>query len=209
MRLCQTTMLNGASSLVSLLPERLQSKFPIMKDIVISTAGVTKLLSHLDVSKAAGPDTIRPIVLKQLSQEISSVVPLIFQTSLDSGAVHTEWKTTQVCPLFKKGDKTDLANYRPISLTCILCKTIEHIVASTLTKHFNQNDILYDLQHGFRERRSCETQLIQLVEGLARNMTSGKQTDLILLDFSKAFDKVNHLKLLYQLQLRMVCRARH
>ena len=99
-------------------------------------------------------------VLKQLSQEISPVVALIFQTSLDSGTVPTEWKTAQVCPLFKKGDKTDPANHRPISLTCILCKTMEHIVASSLTKHFNQNDILYDLQHGFRERRSCETQLI-------------------------------------------------
>ena len=70
---------------------------------------------------------------------------------------------------------------------------MEHIVASTLTKDFNQNDILYDLQYGFRERRSCETQLIQLhvVEDLTRNMTSDKQTDLILLDFSKAFDKVH------------------
>ena len=77
---------------------------------------------------------------------------------------------------------------------------MEHIVASTLTKHFNQHHILYDLQHGFHERRSCETQLIQLVEDLSRNMISGKQTDLILLDFSKAFDKANHLKLLYKLQ---------
>ena len=176
----------------------------LLELIAISTAGVTKILSDLDVSKAASPDAIRPIVLKQLSQEISPVVALIFQTSLDSCTVPTEWKTAQVCPLFKKGDKTDPANYRPISLTCILCKTMEHIVASTLTKHFNQNDILYDLQHGFRERRSCETQLIQLVEDLARNMTSGKQTDLILLDFSKAFDKVNHLKLLYKLQLHGV-----
>ena len=81
---------------------------------------------------------------------------------------------------------------------------MEHNVASNLTKHFNQHNILYDLQHGFHERRSCETQLIQLVEDLARNMTSGKQTDLILLDFSKAFDKVNHLKLLYKLQLHSV-----
>ena len=63
MKLCHTTMLNGASSLVSLLPERLQCKFPIIKDIVISTTGVTKLLSDLDVSKAALPDAIRPIVL--------------------------------------------------------------------------------------------------------------------------------------------------
>ena len=81
---------------------------------------------------------------------------------------------------------------------------MEYIVASNLTKHFNQHNILYDLQHGFRERRSCETQLIQLVEDLARNMKTGKRTDLILLDLSKAFDKVNHLKLLYKLQIHGV-----
>ena len=203
-KLCHTTMLNGATSLVSLLPEHVKCKFPIMQDIKISTAGVNKLLSGLNVSKAAGPDAIRPIVLKELCQEITPVVALIFQTSFDSGTVPADWKKAQVCPLFKKGNKTDPANYRPISLTCILCKAMEHIVASNLTKHFNQHNILYDLQHGFRERRSCETQLIQLVEDLARNMTSGKQTDLILLDFSKAFDKVNHLKLLYKLQLHGV-----
>ena len=65
-------------------------------------------------------------------------------------------------------------------------------------------NILYDLQHGFRDRRSCETQLLQLIEDLARNMTDGKQTDLTLLDFCKAFDKVNHLKLLYKLQVHGV-----
>ena len=76
---------------------------------------------------------------------------------------------------------------------------MEHIVASNLSRHFEQNDILYDLQHGFRERRSCQTQLIQLVEELARNTSQGRQTDLILLDFSKAFDRVNHMKLLHKL----------
>ena len=92
----------------------------------------------------------------------------------------------------QKGDKTDLSNYRSIWLTCILCKIMEHIVASTLTKHFST---------AFCKRSSCETQLILLVEDLARNLTSGKQTDLILLDFNKAFDKVSHLKLLYKLQI--------
>ena len=76
---------------------------------------------------------------------------------------------------------------------------MEDIVASNLSRHFGQNDILYDLQHGFRERRSCETHLIQLVEELARNTSQGRQTDLILLDFSKAFDRVNHMKLLHKL----------
>ena len=107
-------------------------------------------------------------------------------------------------PPLQKGDKTDPANYRLISLTCILCKTMEHIIACNLCKHLNLNKILYDLQHCFREKRSCETQLIQLVEDLARNLTSGKLSDLILLDFSKAYDKVIHLKLLYKLQVHGV-----
>ena len=81
---------------------------------------------------------------------------------------------------------------------------MEHIIASNLCKHLNLNKILYDLQYCFCEKRSCETQLIQLVEDLARNLTSGKQSDLILLDFSKAFDKVNHLTLLYKRQVHGV-----
>ena len=102
-------------------------------------------------------------------------------------------------PLFKKGDKGDPANYQPISLTCILCKVMEHIVASNLSQHLNRNNVLYGLQHGFREKHPCETQLIELVEELSRKLSNGHQVHLVLLDFSKAFDKVNHLKLLFKL----------
>ena len=96
-------------------------------------------------------------------------------------------------PLFEKGNTSNPTNYRPISLTCILYKVKEHIVASNLTRHLNENHILYELQHGFREKRSYEMQLIQLVDDLGRQLTQGHQVDLVLLDFSKAFDKVNHL----------------
>ena len=92
---------------------------------------------------------IRRIVLKELSHVKAPIVTAIFQKALDTGKVPSDWKKAQVCPLFKKGNKQDPVNYRPIFLTCILCKTMEHIIASSLTKHFNQKSILYDLQHGF------------------------------------------------------------
>ena len=74
---------------------------------------------------------------------------------------------------------------------------MEHIVASNVAQHLNEDDILYGLQHGFREKPSCETQLLELVEELCRKVSNYHQVDLVLLDFSKAFDKVNHLKLLF------------
>ena len=66
-------------------------------------------------------------------------------------------------PVFKKGDKSLAANYPPISLTCILCNVLEHILASNIVKHLDGQGIVYDLQHGFREKRSCDTQLIMMM----------------------------------------------
>ena len=157
-----------------------------MPEITIFVPGIIKLLCNLNPSKASGPDSTKPIVLKNLSNGIALFLSILFQKSLDSGQVPHDWTKACVTPIFKKGDKSDLINYRPISLTSIVCKVMEHTVASNLSRHFEQNDILYDLQHGFRER-SCETQLIQLVEELARNTSQCRQTDLILLDFSKAY----------------------
>ena len=171
-----------------------------MPDIIISTAGNDKLLRNLKPNKAAGPDDLKPAVLKELHSEIAPILQKIFKASLNSGTLPDDWTKARVTPIYKKGDKAAASNYRPISLTCICCKLMEHIVTSNLVKHLNTNNILYDLQHGFREKRSCETQLVMLVEDLARSLQEGGgQTDLVLLDFSKAFDKVNHEKLLYKL----------
>ena len=175
------------------------SPYPKMPDISIAAEGIDKLLVGLNPHKAAGPDKFKPIVLQTLHKELAPILQLIFQRSLDTGKLPDIWKEANVSPIFKKGEKSDPSNYRPISLTCVLCKVLEHIVASSVAKNFTELDILYDLQHGFREKRSCETQLIMLVDKLAKNMQMGKQTDLILLDFSKAFDKVAHEKLILKL----------
>ena len=170
-----------------------------MPAISISLNGILKLLSNLKTDKAAGPDNIKPVVLKELRCQIAPILQIRLQKSIDSGTLPSDWTKGNVAPLYKNGPQSDPSNYRPITLTCILCKLTEHIIASNISAHFTRYNILYDLQHGFRERRSCETQLIQLVDDLARTLVAGQQSDLILLDFSKAFDKVSHSKLLYKL----------
>ena len=180
------------------VPEDQRNSTPIMPSIKISDmseAGIVNLLKNLKPKKAAGPDRIKPVVLQELREELAPILQVLFERSLQSGAVPLIWNSANVSPIFKKGEKSTAANYRPISLTCILCKVMEHIIASNVVKHLDSNGLMYDLQHGFRERRSCETQLISLIEDLARKTSQKKQTDLILLDFSKAFDKVNHSKL--------------
>ena len=181
------------------LPEDLRNPNPVMPEIQLSRAGILKLLKNLNPRKAAGPDKIKPVVLKEHSEEFAPILKIIFERSLQNGIVPSDWTSANVTPLFKKCDKSSAANYRPISLTCILCKVMEHIIASNLVKHLDSNGLMYELQHGFRERCSCETQLASLVEDLAHRSSQDKQTDLILLDFSKAFDKVNYLKLIQKL----------
>ena len=170
-----------------------------MPEINISQNGLLKLLKNLKPGKAAGPDRLKPLLLRELREEIAPIIKVIFDRSLQTGKLPADWMTANVMPVFKKGDKSLAENYRPISLTCILCKVLEHILASNIIRHLDGQGILYDLQHGFREKRSCETQLIMLIEDLARSASLGKQTDIILLDFSKASDKVNHSKLLWKL----------
>ena len=170
-----------------------------MKDINIQVDGVEKLLGNINPNKAKGPDEIHGRALKVCKNVIAPILTIIFQKSLTSGTIPSDWKHANVCPVYKKGDKHDPKNYRPISLTCICCKLCEHIIASSLMKHLEDSNILYAFQHGFRSSRSCETQLISLVQDLAQSVNKNIQTDLIIMDFAKTFDKVSHRHLLYKL----------
>ena len=160
------------------VPDGILNTNPKMEEFSISCNGILKLLQNLKPFKAAGPDKLKPLLLKELREEIAPIIQIIFERSLQTGKLPADWCKAQVTPVFKKGNKSSAANYRPISLTCILCKVLEHIIASHVVKHLNTHGLLYDLQHGFREKRSCETQLTMLVEDLARSVSQGKQTDL-------------------------------
>ena len=192
-------LVDGGSIPPESIPDPYLNSTPVMPDIDMSLNGLLKLLKNLKPGKAAGPDKLKPLLLKELRDEIAPIIKVIFDKSLQTGTLPTEWLTANVMPVFKKGDESLAANYRPISLTCILCKVLEHILASNIVKHVDAQEIMYDMQHGFREKRSCENQLVVMTEDLARNASAGNQTDVLLLDFSKAFDKVSHSKLLWKL----------
>ena len=142
--------------------------YQVMKDINITPNGVDKLLTQLDPSKASGTDELKPRILKELAKEISPILSLIFQKSLDTGVVPSEWRTAHVSPMNKKGSKYNPENYRAISLTFICCKILEHIVVSSIMNHADTHDILCPLQYGFRKFRSCETQLLEFIDDVTK-----------------------------------------
>ena len=104
-----------------------------------------------------------------------------------------DWTLANIAPIFIKGSKLQAVNYRPVSLTCITCKLFEHIVCKHILGHLEKHGILTDLQHGFRTGRSCETQLITTFHDIVSAYNKkGSQIDIVVLDFSKAFDTVPH-----------------
>ena len=139
-----------------------------------------------------GPDQIPARILRDLADVIAPPLTLIFQKSLDEGNIPNDWRTANVTAIFKKGERYKASNYRPVSLTSLCCTVQEHIIISSILKHLDAHQILTDCQHGFRARRSCETQLLTLAHELLSSLDVGYQHDLIILDFSKAFDRVPH-----------------
>ena len=164
---------------------------PFMDNIVVSNESVTKLLKGLNPSKALGPDELHPRVLKALATELGPVFVHLFQKSLDTGEILKEWPLANICPLYKKGDRALAYNYRP-SLTCVLCKLLEHIVSSNIIAHLDEYKLLSDRQHAFRKRHSCETQLTTVINDWAKILDNGGQVDTFILDFEKAFDTPPH-----------------
>ena len=170
-----------------------------MPNITVSKAGVLNLLLKIKENKATGPDGIPGNLLKICANEIADVLTLLFHSSLDQGCLPSDWKQAHIVPVFKKGDRGSVENYRPISLTSVTSKILEHIFHSSIIDHLDKNSSLNPFQHGFRQKRSCETQLVTTVRYFADCVNRKGQIDAVLLNFSKAFGKVDHEKLFIKL----------
>ena len=168
-------------------------------DLRVTPLSVENKLKTLDPYKAQGPDQIPSRVLKELSRELSTPLSIIFNKSMESACIPNDWKKAEVTAIYKKGSKQDPGNYRPVSLTCIACKILESFIRDAIVSHMKENNLFVECQHGFRKKRSCITQLLEVIEDFTKMTDAQKPVDIIYLDFRKAFDSVPHQRLLLKL----------
>lgn len=170
-----------------------------MLDIRIHQKDVRRVLRNLDVNKASGPDGIPAIVLRTCAPELSPILTRLFRLSLEAGKVPKVWKLANVQPVPKKGSRADPANYRPISVTSILCKTMERVLNTKLLAYLETNDILSDRQYGFRRNRSTGDLLAYATYIWSEAIERHGEALAVSLDISKAFDRVWHHSLVGKL----------
>ncbi|CAG2209440.1 unnamed protein product [Mytilus edulis] len=171
-----------------------------LNDINICQEDVLKKLNKLKTDKSAGPDGLHPKVLYEVRNAICYPLFLIFNKSIIEGKVPDDWKNAIVSPIFKKGQKLKPGNYRPVSLTSVVCKICESIIRDNIMKFILTNNLHTSSQYGFRPGRSCVTQLLEVLDEWSELIDSGFPLDSIFLDFSKAFDTVPHQRLFLKLE---------
>lgn len=168
--------------------------------ITVTAHGVQCAIERLPLKTSPGPDGISAKLLKLTKHHSAYILSLIFQQSIDTGCVPDDWRSAFIIPIFKSGDSSLPGNYRPISLTSISCKLLEHIIHKHIMIYLNDNNLLHINQHGFRKNLSCQSQLFELVTDLHQSLHSSLYVDAILVDFSKAFDRVPHNRLILKLR---------
>lgn len=170
-----------------------------MDPLFLDYVGAVRIIDKLKLSSSAGVDGINSKFLKNTKQYSSIILTKLFEQSIQDAVLPSDWKVGKVVPIHKAGDKHSPLNYRPISITSIPCKLLEHIIFSHLVNFLESNNFFNNAQHGFRKTFSCETQLISFTNDLHHILDRGSQADCIFLDFAKAFDKVSHNLLLLKL----------
>ncbi|KAK3096760.1 hypothetical protein FSP39_003001 [Pinctada imbricata] len=146
----------------------------------------------LNVNKSAGVDTLGPRILKIAAGIITKPITSMINMSIFTGVFPEKLKTAKVTPIYKKGDKSDPGNYRPISILPTISKLFERHITTQMYDYLKENDLLMKEQSGFRKSHSCQTALTKLTEKWITDIDNGNMTGVSLLDFRKAFDLVNH-----------------
>jgi hypothetical protein len=160
---------------------------------------IRRRIRAIGKNKSVGPDRVPREILKMGGEAMIPYLARLLETTMNSGALPADWRTATVVPIHKGGDRSLVTNYRPVSLTSVVCKQMEHVVASYLRRVWDGNDWLYDGKHGFSPGYSCESRVITVCQDLADTLDNGDRMDAIIVDFLKAFDLVPHGRLLVKI----------
>ena len=168
-------------------------------DIDFSPMAVSRALKKLKPGGAAGPDLFPALFWYNSALGLAYPLSVIFTTSYASSCIPDEWHLAIVVPIFKKGSPFDPSNYRPVSLSCILCKVMESIIKMHMLTFLKSNKLLSLNQHGFAANKSTFTQLVECLRYWTSAAKMRLQVHIIHIDFKKAYDSVSHNKLLFEL----------
>ena len=172
---------------------------PPLTDFDFSINDIIKTIDSIPRYSAMGPDRVPPILLKECKQELAPALQIMWRKSLDSGEIPKIYLQQSIIPIYKKSGRAMAANYRPISLTSQIIKLFERMLRVKLVEHLETYRLLSDNQHGFRRGRSCLTNLLHHLDSIISILEENNNADVVYIDMSKAFDKVNHHTLLYKL----------
>ena len=172
----------------------------IIKDLTATEEMVKREIMQLNANKSGGPDEIHPRLLIELADIISTPLGLLVSKTIKDGNISEDWNKANISPIYKKGSRNRAENYRPISLTSIVCKIMESLIKEYVMDHIRANILLSSRQYGFISGRSTVTQLLRYLNSCAETIVNGGVTDTIYLDFAKAFDTVPHLRLIGKLK---------
>ena len=157
---------------------------------------VREAIDKLSTHASAGPDGVPAILLKKCKETLSFPLTILWQKSLVSGEIPDIYKLAFITPIHKPGSsRGSPENYRPVSLTSHVVKTFERVLKKCLQNFLEVTLALADEQHGFRQKRSCLSQLLNHYDDILKGLEEGHNVDTIFLDFSKAFDKVDKILL--------------
>ena len=171
-----------------------------LTNIVVQQDKVKNLLLNMRKDKSSGPDKKHPRVMNEAAEQIASPLTILYQMSIDQGKLPQQWKLANITPIFKKGSKSEPANYRPVSLTSVICKIFEKIIGEHILAHAKENLIIPNQQHGFLSGKSTSTNLLEALNIWMEMLEHGQPIDVLYLDYAKAFDTVPHQKLIQKLK---------
>ncbi|KAK3868070.1 hypothetical protein Pcinc_026514 [Petrolisthes cinctipes] len=171
-----------------------------LRNITINTTDIIDAIKTLSNNSAAGPDHIPAIFLKRCAGMVAKPLLIFYQNSLATGIVPQLLRSAKITPVFKGGSRGEAKNYRPIALTSHIIKVLEKIITKKITTYLEDSNKMNDGQHGFRRGRSCLSQLLAHHDRLITSLELNTMIDVVYLDFSKAFDKVDHGVLLHKLR---------